>query len=86
MRLLLRASLIVAAVVGVVADAAANVSTAGVEALIQRRLPQHVHSFQFDLVNVSTAAVKENDTYVVSSSNHGKILVQGNTPSALLSG
>lgn len=75
-----------AAFAAVVTDAAANTSTAGIEALVQRRLPQHAGSFQFELVNVSTAAPKSNDTYAVSSTEDGKILVQGNTLSALLSG
>lgn len=74
------------AIQGAVAMAAANVSTTGVEALVRRRLPQHDEAFQFELVNVSTAASRGNDTYVVSSTTDGKILVEGNTLSALLSG
>ena len=60
-------------------------SIAGVEALVQRRLPQHVNSFQFEIVNASQANGLGSDRYVVSSAG-GKILVQGNTLSALLSG
>jgi hypothetical protein len=87
MRLLPRIILTVAATVaGVVANGAADVSTTGVEALVQRRLPQHAGAFQFELVNVSTAKSRGNDTYAVSSTNDGKVLVQGNTLSALLSG
>lgn len=77
---------VVAAVAAVVANAATDVSTTGVEALVKRRLPQHAGSFQFELVNVSTSASKGNDTYAVSSSEDGKIVVQGNSLSALLSG
>ena len=60
-------------------------SVAGVEALVQRRLPQHVDSFQFEIVNASQPNGLGGDRYVVSSAG-GKILVQGNSLSALLSG
>ncbi|KAH8648643.1 putative alpha-N-acetylglucosaminidase [Xylariales sp. PMI_506] len=58
--------------------------TAGVEALVQRRIPQHASSFEFAIVNATTDPTY--DTYTVSSTSDGKILVQGNTVSALLSG
>jgi len=76
-------SRIVLTVAAAVAAVSAGLSTSGVEALVERRLPQHASSFQFKLVNLSTAA---NDSYVVSNIDDGKILVQGNTLSALLSG
>ncbi len=62
-----------------------NPSIAGVEALVQRRLPQHVNSFQFEIVNASQPNGLGSDRYVVSSVG-GKIVVQGNSLSALLSG
>ncbi|KAJ9157206.1 Alpha-N-acetylglucosaminidase [Pleurostoma richardsiae] len=61
-------------------------STAGVEALVRRRLPQHVDNFQFAIVNASQPAALENDRYIVSTTSDGKILVEGNSLSALLSG
>jgi alpha-N-acetylglucosaminidase len=62
-----------------------SVSTAGVESLVQRLLPQHASSFRFALVDAPNADVTK-DTYTVSSTNDGSILVQGNSVSALLSG
>lgn len=87
MRLLLRVMLAAAALAATaVADGLVNMSTAGIEALIQRRLPQHATSFQFTLVNVSTSTSRDNDSYTVSSTDDGTIMVQGNTLSALTSG
>ncbi|KAI2640276.1 glycoside hydrolase family 89 protein [Xylaria nigripes] len=70
---------------------AATVSTAGVESLVQRRLPHHAGSFKFEIVNFGCVAKhnnvteRENDRYVVST-DKGKVLVQGNTVNALISG
>jgi hypothetical protein len=62
-------------------------STAGVEALVQRRLPRHAGSFEFAIVNASASdSPPTNDSYVVSTNREGKIQVDGNSPSALLSG
>jgi alpha-N-acetylglucosaminidase len=69
-------------------------STAGVESLVQRRLPQHAASFQFEVVDAINVTQTEteaeieriNDSYIVSSTNDGKILVQGNTVGALFAG
>ncbi|KAB5545833.1 putative alpha-N-acetylglucosaminidase [Coniochaeta sp. 2T2.1] len=77
---------VAAAVAGAPIDGTTKVSTSGVEALVQRRLPQHVGSFQFQLVNTSTTDTKGNDTYIVASVADGRLLVQGNSLSALLSG
>ncbi|POR36171.1 Alpha-N-acetylglucosaminidase [Tolypocladium paradoxum] len=84
------------ALVGVVAGLSAPVTaikpSAGVEALVQRRLPQHAGLFQFTIVDPisqpATGTFNQNvsESYVVSSINNGKIHIQGNTPSALLSG
>ncbi|KAK5996206.1 Alpha-N-acetylglucosaminidase [Cladobotryum mycophilum] len=58
-------------------------STAGVEALVRRRLPQHADAFEFTLVD----GHDDNDeSYIVKSSGDGKVHVQGTTLSALLSG
>ena len=76
-------SRIVVTVAAAVAAVSAGLSTTGVEALVQRRLPQHASSFQFELVNLSTTG---NDSYVVTTTDDSRILVQGNTLSALLSG
>ncbi|KAI3325998.1 glycoside hydrolase family 89 protein [Xylariaceae sp. AK1471] len=69
-------------------------STVGVESLVQRRLPQHAKSFQFEVVDATNATQTEteaetervNDSYIVSSTSDGKILVQGNTVGALFAG
>lgn len=72
-------------------------STAGVESLVRRRLPRHAESFRFRIVDslsdsagngTETDAEGErvNDSYAVSSTRDGKILVQGNTVGALLAG
>ena len=69
-----------------IAASVADVSTDGVAALVQRRLPQHADAFEFTLVNISTSTTRENDSYTVTSTVGGKIVVEGNTVSALLSG
>lgn len=65
-------------------------STAGVEALVRRRLPRHAHVFEFALVKGWQPAPLGNasqpESYVVSSTKNGKIHVQGDTLSAILSG
>ncbi|KAI1357309.1 glycoside hydrolase family 89 protein [Xylaria arbuscula] len=71
-----------------------SASTTGVESLVRRRLPQHAHSFQFEIVedlgsDESQAEADDervNDSYVVSSAGDGKVVVQGNTAGALLAG
>ena len=60
--------------------------TAGVEALVKRRLPDHINSFEFVLQNSTRIDEKSYDAYVVSSSENGKIRIEGGTTSALLSG
>ncbi|KAE8151487.1 tim-barrel domain-containing protein [Aspergillus avenaceus] len=61
-----------------------SLSTQGIQSLVQRRLPDHAHNFEFSLVNVSQHVT--NDSYVISSTSEGKILVEGNTLSALSKG
>ncbi|KAI0536348.1 glycoside hydrolase family 89 protein [Xylaria digitata] len=71
-------------------------STAGVKSLVRRRLSQHVESFQFEIVegleadgnqaDIETETERVNDSYVVSSANDGKVVVQGDTAGALLAG
>ncbi|KAI0202012.1 glycoside hydrolase family 89 protein [Astrocystis sublimbata] len=69
-------------------------STAGVESFVQRRLPQHAQSFQFEIVEQLEAnetrtggdTERVNDTFLVSSRHNGKILVQGNTVGGLFAG
>jgi hypothetical protein len=60
-------------------------STQGIYNLVQRRLPNHADSFQFSLVNV-TQSNSTYDRYTVSTAPNGKVLVQGNTLSALSTG
>jgi alpha-N-acetylglucosaminidase len=81
---LLRTVICLAAAVGTVVGITAP-STAGIEALVQRRLPRHVHSWEFSIVNASVPG-QGNDTYTVSSTKNGTILVEGNTISALSMG
>ena len=63
-------------------------STQGILDLVQRRLPDHVNDFEFQLVTNGTGNITEpsNDNYIVSSTADGKILVAGNSLSALSSG
>lgn len=75
-----------AAGVGAIVTRASAPSTAGVEALVQRRLPHHSKSFEFAIVNATASTELVNDTFKVSSTHNGKLLIQGNTVSALLSG
>lgn len=63
---------------------ASSPSTAGIEALVQRRLPQHVHSFEFSIANATSAG--ESDSYTVSTAQSGKVKVEGNSLSALATG
>lgn len=76
--------------VGVAATVqASTLSVAGVQALVQRRLPKHADSFIFEIattVSNNSSASSELDNYVVSSTNKGKIRVQANSISGLLSG
>ena len=60
-------------------------STAGIEALVQRRLPQHADDFSFTLANGSYATAI-NDQYVVGNGENGTIAISGNSPIALASG
>ncbi|KAK7227558.1 hypothetical protein V2G26_015561 [Clonostachys chloroleuca] len=68
---------------------ASTLSTAGVQSLVQRRLPKHADSFIFEItttVSNNNSTSSELDSYVVSSTNEGKIRVQANSISGLLSG
>ena len=65
--------------------AASTPSTQGIRDLVQRRLPQHVKSFEFELVDVKTLD-GQLDEYTISSLANAKTLVQGNSLSALASG
>ncbi|KAL3444836.1 tim-barrel domain-containing protein [Aspergillus insuetus] len=62
-----------------------SLSTQGIQKLLHRRLPAHANSFQFSLVNVKTKDTT-NDQYTVSSTKNGKILIEGNSLSALSTG
>lgn len=75
-----------AAGVGAIVTQTSAPSTAGVEALVQRRLPHHSESFEFAIVNAPDSTELVNDTFKVSSTRNGKFLIQGNTVGALLSG
>lgn len=59
-------------------------TTEGIIGLVQRLLPNHVDSFEFQLGDPKNAT--ENDHYQISSASNGKILVAGNSVSALASG
>ncbi|KAI0858666.1 glycoside hydrolase family 89 protein [Xylaria cubensis] len=69
-------------------------STAGVESLVRRRLPEHAEYFEFEIVdflgcNGTLSDVENervNDSFVVTSTGQGKILVQGNTVGGLFAG
>lgn len=57
--------------------------TAGIKALVKRRLPQHENSFIFSLVNDTASAA---DSYTVVSTADGKIHVQGTSLSSIVYG
>lgn len=59
-------------------------STTGIQALLQRRLPQHAEKFEFSIVNATSLG--ENDVYAVSNAQNGKIKVEGSSLSALATG
>lgn len=65
-------------------------STQGIIDLVARRLPSHVDTFEFLLTaNESLpiiSSTKTNDEYRVSSTSGNKILVEGNSLSAISSG
>lgn len=66
-------------------------STAGISALVKRRMPNHVDSFAFSVVPEmvlpsSNETRAKNDAYKVSSTTDGKILVEGSSLSAIASG
>jgi alpha-N-acetylglucosaminidase len=60
-------------------------STQGIQNLLQRRLPARANDFEFSLVDVK-ANDTTNDHYTVSSTKNNKILVEGNSLSALSTG
>ncbi|RMY69115.1 hypothetical protein D0862_14910 [Hortaea werneckii] len=76
-------------------------STAGVQGILQRRLPNHVDDFTFSLVNTTSASTTTNsnknnnntvlskpqDQYTVTNGpSPGKIHISGNSPIALATG
>jgi alpha-N-acetylglucosaminidase len=66
----------------------ATQSTQGILDLVERRLLNHVDDFEFGfLANGTGNSTKpSNDYYIISSTTDGKILVEGNSLSALASG
>lgn len=67
-------------------------STSGIEALVKRRLPNHVDKFSFSLsdspLSSTTANItgKPNDQFTASSGSDGKINISGNSGISLSSG
>ncbi|KAK5175005.1 uncharacterized protein LTR77_000141 [Saxophila tyrrhenica] len=67
-------------------------STAGIEALVRRRLPQHENSFKFAITSSSTSTAafnitdRPNDEYEVCNGGNGTIQISANTPIALAYG
>ncbi|KAL7931379.1 glycoside hydrolase family 89 protein [Trichoderma chlorosporum] len=57
--------------------------TAGIKALVKRRLPQHENSFIFSL---STDAESDSESYAVTGGQDGKIHVQGTSLSSIAYG
>ncbi|RMY85789.1 hypothetical protein D0864_07220 [Hortaea werneckii] len=71
----------------------AHQSTAGVQGILQRRLPNHVDDFTFSLVNTTTSKSnhtflsKPQDHYTISTGpNPGQIHISGTSPIALAAG
>ncbi len=69
--------------VAVNAFAEASTSCAGIEALVQRRLPNHAGCFEFSISETSNST---KDSYTVTSTQDGKIHVQGSSTSGVLYG
>jgi alpha-N-acetylglucosaminidase len=68
-------------------------STAGIKALVQRRLPAHADSFVFSITPSTSSygaatnfSDKANDEYRVSNGANGTISISGNSPIALAAG
>ncbi|KAH7351012.1 putative alpha-N-acetylglucosaminidase [Rhexocercosporidium sp. MPI-PUGE-AT-0058] len=61
------------------------ISTQGIKDLVKRRLPAHIDDFEFRLLGNETSK-GGNDVYSVSSMKNGRIIVEGNSLSALSSG
>ena len=63
-------------------------STHGTEDLVRRRLPHHADSFEFTTISSDDASQDglSNDHFQVTSTDNGKIRVEGNSKSALASG
>lgn len=64
-------------------------STAGIEALVRRRMPNHAGKFVFSLADAQVAGNltnAPNDEYTVSNGNDGAISISGNSPIALANG
>jgi alpha-N-acetylglucosaminidase len=71
--------------------AQAKTATDGILDLVKRRLPAHVDDFIFNLQGykidlISSSNPPTNDKYNISSTDDGKILVEGNSLGALASG
>ena len=60
-------------------------TTKGIVDLVQRRLPNQVDNFQFQLVDEKSNST-DNDRYAVSTGYNGTVLVQGNSVSSLAMG
>lgn len=61
-------------------------STAGIQAFVKRRIPNHAKDFVFMLEDAYHESNDTYDSYSVSSTHQGKIIVKGSTLSALMSG
>ncbi|QSZ32336.1 hypothetical protein DSL72_001910 [Monilinia vaccinii-corymbosi] len=72
-------------IINAIVQTAASQSNQGLVDLLQRRLPAHADAFEFQLRGNHTLGVT-NDEYVVSQRLAGRILVEGNSLSALASG
>lgn len=60
-------------------------STQGIEDLVKRRLPNYFDDFDFRFLEGQSAS-SASDAYKISSAADGKVLVEGNSLSALSSG
>ncbi|EME88218.1 glycoside hydrolase family 89 protein [Pseudocercospora fijiensis CIRAD86] len=70
------------------AAAISNHATAGIEALVKRRLPRHVDGFSFSIdpsYPSASSSTPPNDRYTVANGDNGTICISGNSPIALAS-
>ena len=76
----------IATALAVTTTVASASTTAGIEALVQRRMPGHVDDFSFSLTSASNTSAAQDDCYTVANGPNNTIAISGSSPSALAYG